>query len=86
MKKLDNIIIAVIITMATYYVSPILLIGMLFIAIRGCIESKSISFIKDWAHLMLGTVMAWARMIGRIAKTGLILDALQNFYKEIESI
>lgn len=85
MKNLSNFIIAVIVTLVTYYLAPILIIVMALYATYRCMKCKTKTFLMDWWGLMVTIVHAWIRAIGYIAKTGLITEALKKFYKEIEA-
>lgn len=85
MKKLSNLILAVIATLVTYYLAPILIIVMALCAAYRCMKCKTKTFLMDWWGLMVTIVYALVRTIGYIAKTGLITEALKKFYKEIEA-
>lgn len=84
--KVDYIISAAICAVVTVFVGILATLNFLCMAIRYSIVDRSIGVVKIYATGYVELCKIAVKMIRYVAKTGLIKEAIDQFYKDIETL
>ena len=85
MKNLFNLVIAVLVMLATYYIAPIFIVVMLIRCLYGCVKMNSLDYVTVWFVSMKSIITAWIKTVEMIAKNGNIIEAVMWFRKRVGS-